>query len=110
MGNVGRVPVLELVDSDGGGVMLSFDGTVVELFHTSYDKSFRVPAAWLAIRREDRKHDRVRLTVGRTRRREQPVYDAQPDDWTYVSFEIEATAEPPVRALLAEVAAAAGRG
>ena len=95
---------------DGGTAILIFDGAVVETFHTSYDKSFRVPAAWLAIKAEPRKHDRIRLTVGRADPDDGRIYG--PDlklAWLQVMFEIDAAEEPGVRAFLDEVARTAGR-
>lgn len=99
---------LELTDADGARVMLCFDGTVVEVFHTSYDKSFRIPAAWLAVGREDLRHERVRLKVGRTKL-DRPIYGPAPDDWTSVAFEVDATGESLVSQFLAAVAQAVGR-
>ena len=92
---------LELADADGAAVMVMTDGIVLEVFHTSYDRSFRVPVAWLAIRAEPRRHERVRITVGRTRRRGQEPYGSEPDDWTYVSFELDAEAETQLRTFVA---------
>lgn len=92
------VRTLELTDADGSAVMTASDGVVFEVFHSSYDRSFRVPLAWLAIRVEPRRHERVRITVGRTRRRDRLPYGTEPDDWVYVSFELDAAVEPQLRA------------
>ena len=102
---------MEPLALDGGKALLFFDGGVVETFHTSYDHSFRTPAAWLGIKAEPRKHDRVRVTVGRVDPEDGRIYG--PDlsfAWLQVMFEIDMAEEPGLRAFLGEVARAAGRG
>lgn len=102
------VPQLELAD---GEVLLVHDGVVLETFHNGYTRSFRTPALWLAVKAEPRRHDRVRLTVGRAKRGSgQPVYGPEIDfSGVDVSFEIDASEEPGLRAFLDELARAAGR-
>jgi hypothetical protein len=39
---------------------------VVETFHRSYDRSFRTPAAWIGVRVQARRHDRVQLQLSWT--------------------------------------------
>ena len=86
-----------------------FDGSVVETFHTSYETSFRTPAACIKV--EPRKHDRLRITFGRVDPGDGRIYaqDLQ-FDWLQVMFEIDMAEEPRLRAFVGEVARTAGRG
>ncbi|MEA2171296.1 MAG: hypothetical protein QOF76_4596 [Solirubrobacteraceae bacterium] len=98
---------LELAVADA---LLLFDGAVVEVFRTGYTHPTRTPAAWIAVKVEPRKHDRVRLTLGRTEQTDRPLYG--PDvalSWSDMVFELDATDEPQVRAFFATVAGARNR-
>jgi hypothetical protein len=91
-------------------VLLFFAGGVVETFQSSYDRSFRTPAAWIGVNVEPRKHDRVSFTVGRAKQRDRAMYGPGVTlAWTDIRFELAATDEPGVRAFFSDVAVAAGR-
>ena len=89
-------------------VLLVFSGGVLETFHRSYDRSFRTPAAWLGVRLEPGRHDRLHVTVGRVHQGG-PVYG--PDvtmSWNDIKFDLGADDEPRIREFLDEVVRAVG--
>ena len=55
---------MEFLDLIGDSVILRFDGVVVELFLKTFDKSLRIPAAWLGVQVKPGKHGAIRLEVG----------------------------------------------
>ncbi len=93
-----------------GDVLLLVAGSVVEVFHRSYDRSFREPAAWIGVQVEQGRHDRVKVTIGRSRGPADPIYSGDTAfSWVDLKFDLDSGDEPGLRAFFAEVASAAGR-
>lgn len=100
---------MEPLQLSGGKVVLYFDGAMVDTFQWDYTRGFRTPAAWIGVKVEPRKHDRVRFTVGRVEPGT-PIYGQDLSlDILEVPFELDAAEEPSVRGFFAEVARVARR-
>jgi len=50
---------MDLLECAAEDAVLLFAGRVVETFHRFYDRSFRTPAAWIGVRVQPSRHDRV---------------------------------------------------
>lgn len=98
---------LELAIADS---LLRLDNGVVEVFKQSYDKSLRLPAAWVGVELHPEKHDRVSLRIG-TANPIGPVLYGQGVTvlGNYWPIEVDAVDEQQVRSFFEQVAAASGR-
>jgi hypothetical protein len=89
--------------------LLILDGLAVELFARIADGSKRYPVAWLAVRFEDRKDDKVRVHIGQGQEGS-PFYS---DDVTVSSFlgefDVPQSEVAGLRAFFDEAARRAGR-
>ena len=93
-----------------GDVLILHEGEVVEIFHRMYEKSFRLPVAWLGVNIEAKRHDQVKVLFGLADPPEQPIYGENVQVSNYqIVFEIPQADEPALRAFFAQVAAAGGR-
>jgi hypothetical protein len=92
------------------GVLLRFDGVVVEVFLREYDKSLRVPASWIGVEIKPEKHDRTTLRVGTVNAGAPAMYGPGISVMgNYWPIEIDNADEPAYRDFFAQVATAAGR-
>jgi hypothetical protein len=53
---------MDLLEYAAEDAVLLFAGRVVETFHHSSDRSFRTPAAWIGVRVQPSRHDRVHFS------------------------------------------------
>jgi len=75
-----------------------------------YEKSFRLPVAWLGVNIEAKRHDQVKVLFGLADPPEQPIYGEDVHVGNYqLVFEIPQADEPALRSFFAAVASAGGR-
>ena len=93
-----------------GDVLIVADNLVVEVFHRSYERSVRLPAAWLGVQVQSAKHDEFQVKFGRADPPDQAIYGEDLNVSNYlIVFRLPAADEPRLRAFFTEVAARAGR-
>ena len=93
-----------------GDVLILHEGEVVEIFHRMYEKSFRLPVAWLGVNIEAKRHDQVQVLFGLADPPDQVIYGEDVHVGNYqLVFEIPQSDEPALRSFFASVAAAGGR-
>src|SRR3954452_4327909 len=92
-----------------GDVLVIHEGDVVEVFHRMYEKSFRLPVAWLGVHVEAKKHDEVEVLFGQADPPSQPLYgEGVHVSNSQIVFSIPSADEPALRAFFAQVAADGG--
>jgi hypothetical protein len=90
--------------------LLRLDNGIVEVFKRSYDKSLRVPAAWVGVETHPEKHDRLQVRIGTASPIGPVVYgEGVSVLGGYWPIEVDAVDEPQVRGFFEQVASASGR-